>query len=139
MRITQKYNDFAINKVSVYPAGGLNVFPIQKIGTMAKMPLGTCEDYSRLAMAVMRSKGIPVVEDYTPQWPFQALGHSWNVLLDNNYKQLIFSAGSSNPGEIHKPDEQMAKIFRRTFAINENVLAIHAAEKNIPPHFLMFV
>lgn len=120
-----------LNK-QVYPAAGINMFPIQKIGTLAKMPLGNCSDYTMLATAVMRSKGIPIAEDYTPQWPFQAGAHSWSVLLDNNFKNLIFSAGSSNPGEVHKPDEKMAKVFRQTFSINKEIMALQYSEKEVP-------
>jgi hypothetical protein len=115
-----------------WPFGGINAFPILKISTLAQMPFGSCSDYSTLALAVMRSKGIPVAEDFTPQWPFQAQGHTWNVLLDNNFKHLIFSSGSSNPGEVHKPTEKMAKVFRKCYAVNEEILAIRSSEKRVP-------
>ena len=39
---------------------------------------------------MMRSIGIPVMLDFTPQWPFRSMGHYWNVLLDNTGKNLAF-------------------------------------------------
>ncbi|GHT88497.1 hypothetical protein FACS189474_3840 [Bacteroidia bacterium] len=114
------------------PFGGVRSIPVKNIQTIAKIPFGACEDYSILALAVMRSKGIPVMEDFTPQWPFQPQAHSWNILLNNRGKNMVFSAGSSNPGELHNPDTKMAKVFRRTYAINREISAIHASEKFIP-------
>ena len=49
--------------------------------------------------------------DFTPQWPFLDLGHSWNVLLANNGKNIPFSGAESNPGEPHKLGEKMAKVI----------------------------
>ena len=118
-----------------YPPGGVQSIPILDIRTVANMPYGSCADYTFLATPVMRSKGIPVMEDFTPQWPFQMQSHSWNVLLNNYGMNMVFSAGWSNPGELHKPDEKMAKVFRRYYAINRDILAIHQAEKSIPSTF----
>ncbi|GHT51010.1 hypothetical protein FACS189440_19420 [Bacteroidia bacterium] len=118
-----------------FPFGGIRSIPIKNIKTLANMPYGACEDYSVLALAVMRSKGIPVMEDFTPQWPFQPQSHAWNILLNNRGKNMIFSAGTSNPGELHNPDEKMAKVFRRTYAINREVMAIQRAEKHLPSTF----
>jgi F5/8 type C domain. len=121
-----------------YPSGGINSIPIKDIRTIAKMPFGSCSDYVFFALSVMRSKGIPVMEDFTPQWPFQASGHSWSVVLDNSGKNVIFSPGTSNPGELHKPDEKMAKVFRRQYAINREIVDIHLSEQSIPSTFRNF-
>ncbi|GHT74332.1 hypothetical protein AGMMS50262_07080 [Bacteroidia bacterium] len=48
---------------------------------------------------------------------------------------MIFSAGSSNPGELHNPDTKMAKVFRRTYAINRDILEMQSLEKNVPHTF----
>ena len=117
------------------PMGGIKSIPIKNIKTLAKMPFGTCNDYSILAMAVMRSKGIPVMEDFTPQWPFQPQSHSWNIVLLNKGKNMVFSAGSSNPGELHNPDAKMAKVFRNCYAINREIRKIHSSEQDVPPTF----
>ena len=118
-----------------YPDGGAKAIPIKDIKTMLSLPTGSCDEYSTLALAAMRSKGIPVMEDYTPQWPFQPQSHSWNIVLLNKGKNMVFSAGSSNPGELHNPDEKMAKVFRRTYAINRDILKLQSAESSIPDAF----
>jgi hypothetical protein len=121
--------------VQEWPFGGLNAIPVKNIRTLANLPFGACEDYSVLALAVMRSKGIPVAEDFTPQWPFQPQAHAWNIVLTNSGRHKVFSAGSSNPGELHNPDTKMAKVFRRTYAINREIMVIQKAEKYIPYTF----
>ena len=118
-----------------YPKGGIQSIRLLDIRILAKLLFGKCDDYSYLATLVMRSKGIPVMQDFTPQWPFQAAGHSWNVLLNNNGKNMVFSAESSGPGEPHKIEEKMAKVFRNCYAINRDILEIHSAEKFIPATF----
>jgi len=64
--------------------------PVKRLRSAFHKPFGTCHDYGFIATAVLRAKGIPVTIDYTPQWPFRSMGHSWNVLLDNFGKNIIF-------------------------------------------------
>jgi hypothetical protein len=120
------------------PPGGVNAIPILDLRTIEQMPFGSCADHAFLALSVMRSKGIPVMEDFTPQWSFQASSHSWNILLNNTGKNVVFSAGSSNPGEPHKPYERMAKVFRRGYAINNDIFSIRRSEQFIPAAFRNF-
>jgi hypothetical protein len=117
------------------PFGGVRALPVMRVSSLARLPFGSCGDYSLLALAVMRSKGIPVAEDYTPQWAFQPQAHAWNVILNNRGKNMMFSAGSSNPGEVHIPDEKIAKVFRRTYAGNREVLQMQKTGKAVPPAF----
>lgn len=124
----------ALNR-QVYPPGGVSSIPIRDVRTLAQMPFGSCDDFNFLATPIMRSKGIPVMEDFTPQWPFQALAHGWNVLLNNDGKNMVFSAGGSNPGEPHKLEEKMAKVFRKCYAINREIEAIQDSEKSVPATF----
>ena len=51
---------------------------------------------------------------------------------------MVFSAGASTPGELHKPDEIMDKIFRKTYAINRDVLKINLTEESVPSTFKSF-
>ena len=64
------------------------------------MPFGVCEDYVQIACAAMRGCGIPSAVDFTPQWPFRAQGHSWNVVLANDGRNLPFSGVETNPQSV---------------------------------------
>lgn len=112
-----------------------NMYPIHRLRTKTKLPFGVCEDYVEMATSVMRSNGIPVMMDFTPQWPFLDLGHSWNVLLANNGKNIPFSGAESNPGEPHKLGEKMAKVYRRTYARNAEMQDLLGSERYVPETF----
>jgi hypothetical protein len=107
--------------------------PIKRLNTSLKILQGTCDDYSFMATAVMRAKGIPVAIDYTSQWAYKNLGHVWNVLLDNYGKNVIFVGCDNQPGSPHKVDQKMAKTFRKTYAVNRELEELYQKEKDIPP------
>ena len=105
------------------------------MSTFIKVPLATCEDYSILALSVMRAKGIPTIMDYTPQWPFRSMGHNWNVLIETSGKKVVYEGAGASPAFPHKEEHPMAKVFRKTYAINKDIEEIHGAEKHVPPAF----
>lgn len=111
---------------------GYNMHPIHRLKTKLNFPFGVCQDYVEMATSVMRSNGIPVVMDFTPQWPFLDLGHSWNVLLANDGKNVPFGGAESNPGEPHKLGEKMAKVYRRTYSLNNEMYDLLKSEKYVP-------
>lgn len=96
---------------------------------------GNCMDRGEISIAAMRSKGIPVCIDYTPQWPFRANSHSWCVVLANNGKNMVYEGIGTPPGVPHKPDEKMAKVFRLTYARNPQLEQLNAREKEVPAFF----
>lgn len=110
-----------------------NPLTISRLSTLSRMPVGTCSDYCNLATAVMRAQGIPVGVDFTPQWPFRDGGHSWNVLLENTGKTLVFESGGPAPGSPHKKVERMAKVFRETYAANHDLKLLISAEGSRTP------
>ena len=109
-----------------------NSLPIFNAYTILKMPFGTCQDYGFAAMVFMRSKGIPVAMDYTPQWPNRMHGHSWNVVLTNRHENVMFSAFSTNPNSPHYPNNPFGKVLRYTFQPNEKVIEILNKDKFLP-------
>lgn len=85
---------------------------------LRNMRMGECNDYAMLTAYIMRSCGIPVGIDFTPQWPFRSSGHYWNTLVENSGRNIPFMGGESNPGYPCKAGYTMAKVFRRTFGYN---------------------
>lgn len=96
---------------------------------LKSLKIGECMDYALYTTYVMRSCGIPVSIDFTPQWPFRSNGHYWNTLLDCSGKNIPFMGGGSNPGYPCKAGYLMAKVFRKTFAYQEKSLS--SINKNI--------
>ncbi|MDR0510962.1 MAG: hypothetical protein LBH06_07710 [Rikenellaceae bacterium] len=111
-------------------------YPFLCSSTIGKIPFGTCKDFCISGMAVMRSKGIPIALDYTPQWGNRRLGHTWNVLLRNYGKICEFAAvADADPGELHKPHDRRAKVYRYTYARNPEMAELLRHEKFPPKNF----
>lgn len=111
--------------------------PITRISTLRTIPFGTCDEYAVLALAVLRANGIPCAIDYTPQWPFRSMGHTWNVLLERTGRTALFEGANTPAGTPHKKDHKMAKVYRKTYAANKELKALYASEKYIPETFEM--
>lgn len=99
----------------------LNFMPITRPTTFMKMSGGTCWDYAISAMQLMRSKGLPVAIDFTPQWTDRIYGHSWCVVYTTRGKNLMFNPFSSNPNYPHYVYVSFSKIFRQTYKVNEEL------------------
>lgn len=104
----------------------------KKYSVRRRIAYGDCASYAEFATFVMRAKGIPVMIDYTPQWPYRSMGHTWNIVRANNGMNVQFGGVDTNPGERHKPDTKMAKVYRRTYAVNRESLAYKQPKEPIP-------
>jgi len=119
----------------IIPEGKIKIITFANPKSLLEMTIGRCDEYSVLTLLVMRAKGIPVMIDHTPQWPFRSMGHTWNVVLHNTGKNVVFAGANTNPGEPHKVEHKMAKVFRKTYAINRDIGSLIASEKQVPLHF----
>jgi len=77
-----------------------------------------CTMTSEMATLVMRSKGLPVAIDFTPQWPDGHNGHTWTVLWSIHGRTEAFSPFWSAPGISFIAHKRFAKVFRRSYAMN---------------------
>ncbi len=95
----------------------------QGLQEMLKTKLGRCEDMTNLAAYAMRANGIPVMTDYVTHWPTTGNNHAWNATYDKNGKVVIFMGALNNPGE-YKLENKKAKVYRKTFAIQDSSLSV---------------
>jgi hypothetical protein len=92
-----------------------------------------CEDYSIETTAVLRAKGIPAAIDFTPQWANARLGHEWCVLIDNFGKNVPLDISVGKAGTVIC--REMSKVYRRTWAINQEILELNSVEASVPALF----
>lgn len=119
--------------------GNLNLkVPVYLPSLLPRARKGNCFQYALLGLNVMRAKGIPVMMDFTPQWPFMTGRHHWNVVLSNQGRNVVFLATESDPGMPHKVDAKMAKVFRKTYAINRGLLELNNECLYVPEVFRDF-
>lgn len=99
-------------------------YPVYRPSTFLKMPGALCEEYAEMATMIMRSKGLPVAIDFTPQWPDRQYGHTWCVMYSLRGRNVMFNPFASNPDFPHLSHSRYAKIFRRTYRVNEEYLDV---------------
>jgi hypothetical protein len=104
--------------------------------TFLKIQTGSCLDYTYLGAYVMRSLGLPVACDYTPNWGNRSQGHDWNTLVTGS-QNINFQIGNIEKfgDHISKRKDKFAKAYRRTYSICRESLALQQTKENIPELF----
>ena len=121
---------------SLHPITGLSVKHVYlPLECRAHIPFGQCDDYVKMATSVFRSHGIPAYEEFTPQWAGRSLGHAWNVLLESDGRKVSFAGITERIDGLHKPEERMAKVYRRTYAMNKDLQRMNLTEPYVPEVF----
>jgi hypothetical protein len=107
-----------------------NDFPFMNYSSMMASARSTCNGMAALAIFAMRAMGIPVVCDYTVQYPRSRNGHSWNSVCDSSGKHISFMGTETAPGKLHQGTKWIAsKIYRKMFALQNPV---QTEQANIP-------
>jgi hypothetical protein len=101
-----------------------------------KHRVGSCREMANLATYVMRALGIPVGEEFLPQWPQRNLGHNWNVIFKPDGSSIMFLGADDSPGTGHFPGVKRGKIFRNVFLRNVNSLSVLKVKGEEIPEFL---
>lgn len=110
----------------------LKFMPITRPTTFMKMNGGTCWDYAISAIQLMRSKGLPVAIDFTPQWPDRIYGHSWCSVCTTRGINLMFNPFASNPNYPHYVYARYSKIFRQTYKVNDELYRLLSRGVGMP-------
>lgn len=107
-------------------------FPISRL---MNLRFGTCNESSALAAYVMRSNGIPVAIDFTPQWGQRSGAHSWCSLILGKDSCIDFEGSNSQKVGGHLlvgRSNRLAKVYRHTFSSQDSNLAVIHQDEEIP-------
>lgn len=108
---------------------------LYKVPFWSHIPSNTCETRTLTTLAIMRSKGIPVVNDFVLQWPTNANSHLWlNVLIDHKHG-IPCEGGHEGFLAALRPGECKGKIYRRTYAANSDLVELNKVCREIPEVF----
>ena len=111
-------------------------YSIFRPDVFVKLPGARCDEYAVMAVLTMRSKGIPVGIDFTPQWPDRSEGHSWCVFPNLRGKTSLFCPFSSNPDYPHYPNAEFSKVYRRTYQPDSgNIKLLRRNKGQVPELF----
>jgi hypothetical protein len=110
--------------------------PSIKPSVLKYQQIGPCYDFANMFIYIGRTFGIPVAIDFTPQWANHANGHIWSSAIYNG-KSLDFMIGEKGSlnGHLKKFSYKMVKVFRKTYGIQENSLAVQASGETLPHLF----
>lgn len=124
-------NTVLINKekINLYQNGLIDYPP-----TLAdNIRLGSCDEYGRRTIYILRSLGIPVGIDFSPQWYNFSTGHSWNTVFTEKGKNHPFLGFDETIKDWDiEPTFHVSKIFRKTFSIQKNSLAYQYPNEELP-------
>lgn len=104
---------------------------------LVNMRRATCEETAELGVHIFHSLGIPTVLDHVPQWANRSMGHSWNVFMTERDSVLDFGHESSDilGQHLKQRTEKYAKVYRRTFAAQPDLLKMIREMKDVPSTF----
>lgn len=96
-----------------------------------------CHNMTNWSIRVLRSCGIPVVYEYTPQWTDRNSRHFWCVSPDRNGILQPFTAPDNNLRDDWESDiKYCGKVYRKTFGVNFDTPYFVANEKEQIPEEL---
>ncbi len=104
--------------------------PDQSISEMLQYKIGTCDDYCTLRCYLMRAFGVPVAIDRAIKWGNRNGAHGETAVLD--------SSGNASPyfplyEKVEKKGRAAGKIWRKTYAIQEQCLAMKVEDIHTIP------
>jgi hypothetical protein len=131
MKVCELLNDSMITNMRMeYYEQYLNNYPPLMVDHIRS---GTCEEYVRRTIYIMRSLGIPVGYDFSPTWGSFYTSHRWNTLVSDSGKHYPF-LGFDRTIETWPVENSIPcpKIYRYTYSIQANSLAVTNRNEDIP-------
>lgn len=102
---------------------------------------GDCGDLANLTLLACRSMGLAVTFDFTPYYGASSKRHFWDTIIDENGKHIPFNGNCFGnpqglPHAYNATEKRLAKVFRKTYSIQQNTLAVLKDSLSIPEGFL---
>lgn len=121
---------------SLRPKSTISIrYPHMALESRALIPFGTCTEYSNMTTTIFRSHGMPIAVEFTPQWAKRSMGHSWNVLISEYGEKIPFGGITTKMDEKQLMVEVRAKIYRRTYSWNQDLVDLNNSMEEVPSFF----
>jgi len=107
----------------------------QGFADMTASRIGRCEDMTNLTIYAMRANGLAVTSDYTPYWANSGNNHAWNAIVTPAGEVIPFMGAEAHPRE-YRLANKLAKVYRKTFALQRDNLAFQSRRQEDVPRYL---
>lgn len=125
-------NDSLGRLIKIRLGDKLRSYSLFKVPFWTKIPSGLCGTYSIISLGILRSKGIPVVNDFILQWATKDSDHSWVTVLTENKNKAYCEGGEGGILGFMRPGECKGKVYRRTYAPNDTLIALNRESEYVP-------
>lgn len=119
-----------LNKVKLSDA--MQSYSLFRVPFWTKIPSGRCGIYSTVSVGVLRSHGIPVVNDFILQWATKDGDHSWVTLLTDTRNKGYLEGSEGGVMGFMRPGECKGKVYRRTYAPDEGLVRLNREAGQVP-------
>lgn len=146
------YEDFVYNRVyrhsAYWAAGAINdsldklhrghlgdamrSHSLFRVPFWTKIPSGECDIYSLVTVGILRSKGIPAVNDFILQWATKTNNHSWVTLLTDTQRPGYLEGCEGKVLGFMRPGECKGKVYRRTYAPDKGLIRLNTEAVHVP-------
>jgi len=118
----------------------LDPYPLRGAIDMYSLNGGSCKHMNLIIASVMRSMGIPVLHEQTPQYAGLPGHHDWLAIIDKNGEVVPFKVGDKVvelPANRIPPvnNGKVTKVYRETFKNGHNILPEEISSSMIPDAF----
>ncbi len=119
-----------LNKVNL--SDKMSSYSLFRLPFWTKIPSGRCGIYTTVSIGVLRSKGIPVVNDFILQWATKDGDHSWVTLLTDTRNPGYLEGSEGGVMGFMRPGECKGKVYRKTYAPNDALVELNNSTKYVP-------
>ncbi len=91
---------------------------------LVKVSGAVCEEYVQMGTLIMRSKGLPVTIDFTPQWPDRQNGHHWISFLGLDGNTVAMDPFFMTPEASFRLYGKYSKVLRRTYSPDPDYMSL---------------
>ncbi|MFA6593430.1 MAG: hypothetical protein WCS67_08850, partial [Bacteroidales bacterium] len=116
----------------------LTFYPIFRASLLKDLPFGDCLEACICSIQILRSKGLPVSIDYTPQWANKMNKHYWLTMLTLRQNYEAFSPFGVYNEDSTFANRPLSKIYRMTYSPDKE-LAKRVRNREFLPASLSYI
>lgn len=130
-KLSERKKDFVLRWGKSNPG-----IPDSPFSTLDLLGVGSCKELSEYTAFALRAYGLPVSNDFTPNYSNIGAGHNWNALvMDQNHSIPFIIPIKDSLGHFRNDRHIIPKVYRETFSVQKESHAYKKGTKTLPGIF----